>query len=263
MSRYASSLYCAGIQLKKHHLSFLIGKGGCVIKGIQQEHNVDAKIHQRDLVYNLSGNRSNVDAAVAAIKKHMSWIDDLPAFKSTRQKPMKNTPDEDGWTVTGKKDANPKLQKAHYAEVKTINQYAGFDSDDDEPVTSQKRVTFAHDATGEDDVREFDKDEPASYVSNSSGDDEPSDEDIAYLSNKCTTSTAWRPRSHKQSPTVSDSNLGKSYINAVRNNLKKKSNGIRIFCTTKGSSVAQRSYEGEKKDVAINYPNVLISYMFG
>lgn len=223
MSGYASSLYCAGIQLKKHHLSFLIGKGGCVIKGIQQEHNVDAKIHQRDLVYNLSGNRSNVDAAVAAIKKHMSWIDDLPAFKSTRQKPMKNTPDEDGWTVTGKKDANPKLQKAHYAEVKTINQYAGFDSDDDEAATSQKRVTFAHDATGEDDVREFDKDEPASYVSNSSGDDEPSDEDIAYLSNKCTASTAWRPRSHKQSPTVSDSNSGKSYINAIRNNLKKKS----------------------------------------
>ena len=224
MSRYASSLYCAGIALKKHHLSFLIGRGGCAIKGIQQQYKISATINQRELVYNLSGAKDNVDAAVAAVKRHMSWIDNLPAFKSTPKAPRKNRSDADGWTVGGKADVKPKLQKARHFELKTENQYAGFssDEDDDEPATSPKRVTFAHDATGEDEIREFDKNEPPSYVSNSSGDDEPSDEDIAYLANKRTTSTAWRPRSRSQSPPpTSDSNT--SYIQAVRDHLKNAS----------------------------------------
>lgn len=227
MSRYASSLYCAGIALKKHHLSFLIGRGGCAIKGIQQQYKISATINQRELVYNMSGAKNNVDAAVTAVKRHMLWIDNLPAFKSEQQAPpknraaRKNVPDEDGWTVAGNKDAQPKLTRPPQFELKTENKYAGFssDEDDDEPTTSPKRVTFAHDATGEDEIREFDKNEPPSYVSNSSGDDEASDEDIAYLASKRTSSTAWRPRSRSQSPAAaSDSNA--SYIQAVRNHLK-------------------------------------------
>lgn len=230
MSSYTSSLYCTGIQLKKHHLSFLIGKGGNVIKSLQQEHHIRSNINQRDLVYNMSGAKNNVDAAVTAVKRHMSWIDNLPAFKSTQQAPRKNRvarknlPDEDGWTVAGKKEAQPKLTRPPQIELKTENKYTGFssDEDDDEPATSPKRVTFAHDATGEDEIREFDKNEPPSYVSNSSGDDEPSDDDIAYLANKRTTSTAWRPRSRSQSPAAaSDSNT--SYIQAVRDHLKNAS----------------------------------------
>lgn len=224
MSRYASSLYCAGIQLKKHHLSFLIGKRGVAINGIKQQFKVSASIHQRELVYNLSGTKANVDAAAKAITRHMSWIDNLPAFKSARTVPRKNLPDEDGWTVSGSSPVPPKLKESPKFELDTSNKFAGFDSDaedDDEAVEAApaKKVTFAHDATGEDEIREFDKNEPPIYVSNSSGDDEPSDEDVAYLASKRSTSGAWRPRSRSQSPAAASSDEGKSYIQTLRDHL--------------------------------------------
>ena len=55
----------------------------------------------------------------------------------------------------------------------------------------KRRVTFAHDATGQDEIREFNKNEPPICVSSGS-EAEPSDEDDAYMSQK-TSANAWRP----------------------------------------------------------------------
>ena len=130
--------------------------------------------------------------AIADIQKHVNWIKNLdikaPEPKSTR--PKKNQPDSDGWTVCGKaRDiAEPKPTKS--VSIETSNKFAGFeDSDDEEPqeetkTSPKRRVTFAHDATGEDEIRLFDKD-AASDVSDSSGEeDEFTEEDLAYLASK-------------------------------------------------------------------------------
>lgn len=222
MSRRSTSVYHARLNVKKHHLSFLIGKGGVTIKCLQREHNIRSHINQKELVYYLSGEKNSVDAAAAAITKHIRWIDNLPVFAAKKKKvSRKNRPDADGWTVAGAAPAKPKLEESTPVVLKNDNKYAGFesDTDDDEPEEKpKKRVTFAHDATGEDEIREFDKDEPASYVSNSSGEDEPSDEDIAYLASKRTSATAWRPRSRSQSP-AADSNSGNTFITALRDHV--------------------------------------------
>lgn len=217
MSYRRSAVFRAKLNIQRHCIGFLIGPKGSVIKGLQRKHRIRSRIDQDALVYHLSGNEQDVRNAISDIQKHVNWIKNLdikaPEPKPTR--PKKNQPDSDGWTVCGKaRDiAEPKPTKS--LSIETSNKFAGFeDSDDEEPqeetkTSPRRRVTFAHDATGEDEIRLFDKDAPASDVSdNSSDEDEPTEEDLAYLASKRSSTNAWRPRSRTTSVS-GDSHLKK------------------------------------------------------
>ena len=102
--RGRNSIYRASIAVKKQHVGHLIGRGGSVIRGLQQKYGIRSKIDEQNLRYLLSGPQRNVDAAVAEIQQTIAKLNELVSEQPRR--PQKVT-DEDGWTHTEEKSRCP------------------------------------------------------------------------------------------------------------------------------------------------------------
>ena len=201
MAYRRNAVFRATLKVQRSHVGFLVGARGATIKGLQKKHGIRSHIDQTTLEYKLSGPEPNVRDAIADIKKHVEWIKNLQPRSQPEpvKRTVKNEVDEDGFTTIRSSGRRPTRKTVAPIQLETTNKYAGFDSDsDDEEEDTQEskpRVTFAHDATGEDEIRRFDKNDPPSAVSSpTNSDNEPSADDLAYLASKTSTSNAWRPR---------------------------------------------------------------------
>lgn len=196
--------YRANLNISKKHIGFLIGPKGKIINGLKRKHGVYASIDERNCVYRLNGPQAAVEAAINDIRTHINWINGIKP-KTPKRKAIQ--PQQDGWSVvtTRAKKATPAPTPEPVKTAKN-GQYETLESSDDESDESESnirlpqsrpapkllgvwskkpRVTFAHDATGQDEIREFYKNEPPIAVSSGS-DDEPNDDDIAYMAKKKT-----------------------------------------------------------------------------
>lgn len=210
---HQSRVFRATLCIAPKHIGFLIGPRGSVIQGLQRKYGIRSKILQKECEYKLSGPEEGVNNAIADIRRHIQWINSLE--KPKKSKLQKTTcVDEDGWsTVTARSTAKKPVKTSPRMDV-TAGRFEALDDSDEEsggaPIESnvavpeprsprkptgvwarKPRVTFAHDATGQDEIREFDKNEPPICVSSGS-EAEPSDEDDAYMAQK-TSANAWRP----------------------------------------------------------------------
>ena len=122
---------------------------------------------------------------------------------------------EDGWNVVTT-SSRSKSVKTNLPKLKLTQRYAFLEQVEPveqpttvfagpKPVTplalkgawaKKSRVTFAHDATGEDEIRFFDKNAPASAVSSCDSSSDMSDEDAAYFASKTSSGNAWKPAFH-------------------------------------------------------------------
>lgn len=127
--RGRNSIYRASVDVKKEHVGHLIGRGGSVIRGLQQKYGIRSKIDEQNLRYLLSGPQRNVDAAVAEIRQTIAKLNDVVSVQSRR--PHKVTDDE-GWTHTEEKVAVQPRRKVAKAIIAPTNRYDFGDSSDDE-----------------------------------------------------------------------------------------------------------------------------------
>ena len=212
-----SNVFRAKLNVNKKHIGFLIGPSGSVIRGLQVKYGIHSQILQEECVYNLSGPMEGVKSAIADIRRHIQWINNLQGRNRKPQK-VTNTVDEYGWT-TVKVHSNTKQPVKTSPHITVgAGRFEELDDSDEESTSapteskvavpehrqppklmgawrSKLRVTFAHDATGQDEIREFDKNEPPICVSSGS-EAELCDEDDAYMAQK-TSTNAWRPACRK------------------------------------------------------------------
>jgi hypothetical protein len=127
--RGRNSIYRASIAVKKQHVGHLIGRGGSVIRGLQQKYGIRSKIDEQNLRYLLSGPQRNVDAAVAEIQQTIAKLNDVVSVQSRR--PQKVTDDE-GWTHTEEKVAVQPRRKVAKSIIVPTNRFDFGDSSDDE-----------------------------------------------------------------------------------------------------------------------------------
>ena len=127
--RGRKGIYRASVDVKKEHVGHLIGRGGSVIRGLQQKYSIRSKIDEQNLRYLLSGPQRNVDAAVAEIRQTIAKLNDVVSVQSRR--PQKVTDDE-GWTHTEEKVAVQPRRKVAKAIIATTNRFDFGDSSDDE-----------------------------------------------------------------------------------------------------------------------------------
>lgn len=196
MSRrsYQSRVFRATLCIAPKHIGFLIGPRGSVIKGLQRKYGIHSKILQKECEYKLSGPQEGVNSAIAEIRRHIQWINSLEKPKKSKLQKVSTVVDEDGWSTVTVRSTTKKPVKTTPQMAVTAGRFEALDDSDEElesTPTEKPRVTFAHDATGQDEIREFDKNEPPISVSSGS-EAEPSDEDDAYMAQK-TSTNAWRP----------------------------------------------------------------------
>jgi len=127
--RGRNSIYRASVAVKKQHVGHLIGRGGSVIRGLQQKYGIRSKIDEQNLRYLLSGPQRNVDAAVAEIQQTIAKLNELVSQQPRR--PQKVTDDE-GWTHTEEKVAVQPRRKVAKAIIAPTNRFDFGDSSDDE-----------------------------------------------------------------------------------------------------------------------------------
>ena len=127
--RGRNSIYRASVDVKKQHVGHLIGRGGSVIRGLQQKYGIRSKIDEQNLRYLLSGPQRNVDAAVAEIQQTIAKLNELVSQQPRR--PQKVT-DDDGWTHTEEKVAVQPRRKVAKAIIAPTNRFDFGDSSDDE-----------------------------------------------------------------------------------------------------------------------------------
>ena len=211
---YQSRVFRATLCIAPKHIGFLIGPRGSVIKGLQRKYGIRSKILQKECEYKLSGPEESVNSAIADIRRHIQWINSLEDKPKKSKLQKTSSVDEDGWsTVTVRSTTKKPVQTSPRMAV-TAGRFEALDDSDEESVSApieskvavpeprsprkptgvwskKRRVTFAHDATGQDEIREFDKNEPPICVSSGSEAD-ASDEDDAYMAQK-TSANAWRP----------------------------------------------------------------------
>jgi len=70
-------IYRTSIPVKREHVGHLIGRGGSVIRGIQQKYGIRSKIDELKLQYLFSGQKRNVDAAVGEIQQAIAKLNAL------------------------------------------------------------------------------------------------------------------------------------------------------------------------------------------
>lgn len=127
--RGRNSIYRASVAVKKQHVGHLIGRGGSVIRGLQQKYGIRSKIDEQNLRYLLSGPQRNVDAAVAEIQQTIAklnaliWVNPNSSQKVT---------DDDGWTHSEEKVAVQPRRKVAKAIIAPTNRFDFGDSSDDE-----------------------------------------------------------------------------------------------------------------------------------
>lgn len=127
--RGRKGIYRASVAVKKQHVGHLIGRGGSVIRGLQQKYGIRSKIDEQNLRYLLSGPQRNVDAAVAEIRQTIAKLNELVSQQPRR--PQKVTDDE-GWTHTEEKVAVQPRRKVAKAIIAPTNRFDFGDSSDDE-----------------------------------------------------------------------------------------------------------------------------------
>ena len=127
--RGRKGIYRASVDIKKQHVGHLIGRGGSVIRGIQQKYGIRSKIDEQNLRYLLSGPQRNVDAAVAEIRQTIAKLNEVVSVQSRR--PQKVT-DDDGWTHSEEKVAVQPRRKVAKAIIAPTNRFDFGDSSDDE-----------------------------------------------------------------------------------------------------------------------------------
>lgn len=269
MSRNTNAIVRTSIQVPtRNHLRFLIGKGGKVIKSIKAKHGLTyANINQSERIYNIAGPKASVAAAAADINRHIEWINNINIEHTPKRVKSKPQTDENGWTtITPRRSESKKPVEKLIVQSNHRNQFKELEQEEDDAIATptnspvlkstskkKKKVTFAHDATGQDEIREFDKNEPASYVS-SSDDAEPSDEDMSYFASKRTGGNAWRPRNRSQSP-VPTTDESTSYIKSLRDHLKTGS--PKPTRTPSKKSWADIADEDSSDDEEFDYTNTM------
>lgn len=127
--RGRKGIYRASVAVKKQHVGHLIGRGGSVIRGLQQKYGIRSKIDEQNLRYLLSGPQMNVDAAVAEIRQTIAKLNELVSQQPRR--PQKVT-DDQGWTHTEEKVAIQPRRKVAKAIIAPTNRFDFGDSSDDE-----------------------------------------------------------------------------------------------------------------------------------
>jgi hypothetical protein len=127
--RGRNSIFRASLPVKKEHVGHLIGRGGSVIRGIQQKYGIRSKIDEENLRYLLSGQKRNVDAAVADIQQSIAKLNSITSVAPRR--PQMVT-DEDGWTHTEEKRAAQPRRNVAKTIIVPQNRFDFGDSSDDE-----------------------------------------------------------------------------------------------------------------------------------
>jgi hypothetical protein len=143
--RGRKGIYRASVDVKKQHVGHLIGRGGSVIRGLQQKYGIRSKIDEQNLRYLLSGPQRNVDAAVAEIRQTIAKLNELVSEQPRR--PQKVT-DDDGWTHSEEKVAVQPRRKVAKAIIAPTNRFNFGDSSDDDDEQEEEETECIGPITG-------------------------------------------------------------------------------------------------------------------